>query len=220
MLASIDDVHSPQRLWGLHGASYQPYGVASPRVRDADDEVVWRSFVVTQGGRMGVDDAESTAPEVPPGQTIADVIAERIRRHRATTGADLSGYTTEQITHLSQYNLFPNTTVLVQADMLAVLVARPGPSPDEAFFTMLTSWRHAPGAPWARIQEFEVPPETDLGLVMGQDCGLLRTAQRGLHQPGLTHLVIGSEECRIINFQRNLERFLGIEPSELVPIGS
>ena len=65
-----------------------------------------------------------------------------------------------------------------------------------------------------------VEDSTYLGLVMSQDCALLRTAQRGLHQPGLEHLAISSEECRIINLHRNLERHLGIDPTELRPIGA
>ena len=49
-------------------------------------------------------------------------------------------------------------------------------------------------------------------MVLDQDLSVLRTAQRGLHQPGLTHLTVSSEECRVLNLQRNLERYLGIEP--------
>jgi hypothetical protein len=32
--------------------------------------------------------------------------------------------------------------------------------------------------------------------------------QRGLHQPGLTHLTLSGEECRVINTHRNLEQYL------------
>ena len=62
MLGSIDDIHAPQRLWGRHGVSYQHYGVPSPRLgRDVADQVVWDSFIVTQGGRMGPDHASRRA---------------------------------------------------------------------------------------------------------------------------------------------------------------
>ena len=44
---------------------------------------------------------------------------------------------------------------------------------------------------------------------------MLESMQRGLHQPGLAHLTLSSEECRIIHMQRNLERQLDISPSEL-----
>ena len=42
--------------------------------------------------------------------------------------------------------------------------------------------------------------------VIDQDISVLQTAQRGLHQPGFTHLTLSSEECRILNLHRNLER--------------
>lgn len=221
MLGSIDDVHAPQRLWGLHGASYQRYGVPSPRVRDATDQSVWDSFLVTQGNRLGVEMAPGPAPEVPAGQTMADVIAERIRSYQAGTGVDISEFGTDQILRLSQYNLFPNTTVLVWGgDMLNVLQARPGSTPDRAELVMFLFYRRPPDAAPARPLELEVGDDANLGLVIGQDVGILRTAQRGLHQPGLSHLAVGAEECRIINAHRALERYLGIEPTELVPIGS
>ena len=134
MLASIDDVNAPQRIWDRHSASYQDYGVPSPRLgRDVDDQDVWDAFVITQGGRMGPAYKDPCpTPDVPDGQTLRDVIAQKIRDHQATLGVDLSGYDTAQITSLSQYNLFPNTTVLVSADLFTVMTARPGPSPDEA----------------------------------------------------------------------------------------
>ena len=220
MLGSIDDVHAPQRLWDLHGASYQYYGVASPRVRDADDQAVWDSFLVTQGNRLGMEMAPGPAPEVPAGMTMADVIAERIRVYQAGRGVDISDFGTDQILRLSQYNLFPNTTVLVWGgDMLNVLQARPGPTPDQAELVMFLYYRQPRDAAPARPVELEVGDDRNLGLVIGQDVGILRTAQRGLHQPGLTHLAVGAEECRIINAHRALERYLGIDPTELVPIG-
>ena len=54
--------------------------------------------------------------------------------------------------------------------------------------------------------------------VIAQDISVLQTAQRGLHQPGFTHMTLSSEECRILNMHRNLERHLGIEPSQLEPL--
>ena len=217
MLASIDDVHASQRLWGRHGASYQAYGVPSPRLRDVSDQEVWESYIVTQGARMGVVEP-CPVPALAPGETVADAVAAQIAAHAAQRGVDLSGYTVQQRTGLSQYNLFPNTTVLIGADMLSCLVGRPGTTPDEATFTIISCYREPVGAPVVRSPEIPVPAGTPMGLVMGQDVELLRTAQRGLHQPGLTHLVVGAEECRIINFHRALEDWLGIHPSQLVPL--
>ena len=57
-------------------------------------------------------------------------------------------------------------------------------------------------------------PTARLRLVLNQDIAVLATMQRGLHQPGFTHLTLSSEECRIINMHRNLERALGIGPDD------
>jgi hypothetical protein len=63
-----------------------------------------------------------------------------------------------------------------------------------------------------------VPADSDppLGLVLSQDVANFARTQRGLHQPGFTHLTLSGEECRIVNLHRNLERYLGISPSELI----
>ena len=147
MLASIDDVNAPQQIWNRHSASYQRYGVPSPRLgRNVDDQAVWDSFVITEGGRMGPAYREPCdAPDVPDGRTLQDVIAQKIRDRQATLGVDLSPYDTHQIMSLSQYNLFPNTTVLVSADLFTVMTARPGPSPDEGELAII-NLRRMPSA--------------------------------------------------------------------------
>jgi len=229
MVASIDDLHAPQKLWGNCGVSYQAYGVPNPRLgRDVADAVVWESMVLTQGGRFGVD-VEPAGPDgggpvvpplprVPEGGTVREVIADRIRALQAARGVELSRYSTDQLLTLSQYNLFPNVTVLVWGDMLNVLVARPGATADSALFVAWTFHRLAPGARRTRIEDIALPPGADMGTVLSEDLALLRTAQRGLHQPGLVHIALSNEECRVINLHRNLERYLGIEPSEMLPI--
>ena len=221
MLASIDDVNAPQRIWDRHSASYQAYGVPSPRLgRNVDDQAVWDAFVITQGGRMGPDYREPcAAPDVPGGQTLQDVIAQKIRDHQVSLGVDLSGYDTAQVTSLSQYNLFPNTTVLVSADLFTVMTARPGPSPDEAELAIINLNRvPSAGAPPSVAVHVTVPlDQADFGFVLNQDLSVIRTMQTGLHQPGLTHLTLSSEECRIINMNRQLERYLGLEPGGTGP---
>lgn len=224
MLGSMDDVNSPQRFWGRQGVSYQPYGVPSPRLgRNVDDKVVWDSFVLTQGGRMGADfvpdsPTGATVPDVPEGQTLQDVIAEHIRAHQATLGVDLTDFDTDQILRLSQYNLFPNATVLVTADMFTVLTSRPGPTPDEAQLVMLHLVRAAdPSAPRTKPFDVTVPTEqAKFGFVLDQDLSILERMQIGLHQRGMDEIVLSREECRIINMHRNLEAQLGLEPGERV----
>ena len=55
-----------------------------------------------------------------------------------------------------------------------------------------------------------MPPDADFGFVLNADVGVMASVQRGLHQPGLTHLVVSGEECRILNMHRNLSRY--VEP--------
>ena len=45
---------------------------------------------------------------------------------------------------MSQYNLFPNVTVLVFADMLQVVRSRPGATPDDAYMDAFQFERVAP----------------------------------------------------------------------------
>ena len=216
MLGSIDDVHAHQHLWDRHGVSYQRYGVPSPRLgRSVADEVVWDSFVLTQGGRMGPDHvAGAPMPAVPEGSSIRDVMADILRRHQTQFGADMSGFDTEQVMNLSQYNLFPNATVLVWGEMINVILSRPGPTPDESELHTYLLLRHHADAPRSQPAAVAVPPDGDLGWILNQDTSVLASMQRGLHQPGFTHLLLSSEECRIANLHRNLERVLGIGPDE------
>jgi choline monooxygenase len=214
MLGSIDDIHAAQRIWDLQSVSYQDYGVPSPRLgRDVDDQTVWDSFVLTQGGRMGTEYAQPCPiPEVPSGWTIRDVIADLLRReHARSHGVDCEGVDTDRMLRLSQYNLFPNATVLVWGEMVNVLVARPGVTPDDAELTTFLLYRAAAGAPRSKTVDLPVPAAADFGFVLNADIGILQTAQRGLHQPGLTHLVVSAEECRIVNLHRNLTRYVETE---------
>jgi nitrite reductase/ring-hydroxylating ferredoxin subunit len=213
MLGCFDDIESGQRLWGLHGVSYQPYGVPSPRLgRDVPDQVVWDSFVLTQGGRLGPGhDPGVPMPPVPAGMSAQHVIAEGIRRHQAERGVDLTRFDDREMLLLSQYNLFPNATVLVSSDLFTVLAAQPGPTPGESSLVTMHFARRAPSAPAVRPVDAPVPlAQADFGFVLNADFHIIETVQLGLGQPGLTHLALSSEECRVINLHRNLSRYLDV----------
>ncbi len=217
MIASMDDIDAPQEVWGHTSKSSQPYGVASPRFRKGlDDQTVWESFIVTQGGRMGVDEI-CPMPELAPGQHAPGRDRRSASRPcRPTRGVDRSRFTTDEMLRLHQYNLFPNSTVLVTPDLLSVICGRPGADPDHAEMVMMNFKPVAPGAPRTRPFDVTVPPDqADFGYVLNADMRIAPRVQRGMHQPGMTHLALSSEECRVVNTQRNLERYLGIEPSEL-----
>ena len=55
--------------------------------------------------------------------------------------------------------------------------------------------------------------------MLTQDIRVLADLQRGMHQPGFTHLTLSSEERRVINTHRNLERYLDLSESERITGG-
>lgn len=212
MLGYINDVDAQQRLWHRHSVSKQDYGVPSPRLgRKVDDQVVWDTWVQSLGSRIGITtDQAVPMPEIPEGQTLQDVLAARIVAVQAERGVDLSHLDTKALTGASQYNFFPNATMLVWSDMVNILSTRPGLTPDECQFVITGFHRVPPGAP--RSEPITLGPEAGdlpLGLVMGQDITIMKTAQRGLHQPGLKELNVSAEECRVVNLHRNLDEWCG-----------
>jgi hypothetical protein len=168
---------------------------------------------------MGPDCAENR-PSMPPpparhdGETMQDAIARRIREYQATIGVDLSAFGTRELTHLWQYNLFPNATLLINADLYAVLSGRPGPTHDRAELVILYFTRaSSPDSSRSNPVNVTLPPENgNHGYVFDQDVSILAGMQRGLSQPGLDTIVLSAEECRIVNMHRNLERYLGLAP--------
>jgi choline monooxygenase len=221
MLPMCDDVNSPQEIWEHTGRLVQPYGTPSPRLRQRpDDQQVYESFVEIMGARIGRSEGRDgvkvhpgTVPTIPHGQNLRDVLAQMVRDVAGQQGLDFSRYTTEQIMDLRQYNVFPNITVLVFPDLFSVIRSRPGATPDECFMDAFAFRRvpaHDSSARTAPAALTMTPDQPVFGLVINQDVSNLQYAQKGLHQPGFTHLAISGEECRIINLHRNLERYTGI----------
>jgi choline monooxygenase len=217
MLPIVDDVNGPQQLWTHHGKLEQRYGLPSPRFRDRpSDQVVWDAFIEVMGTRIGIASlADAGAvPDVPDGQTLRDVFAGMIRQVGAARGVAYDRFSDDQLLTMSQYNLFPNVSLVVFPDLFTVLRSRPGPTPDEGFMDVMNFSRRPAGA---RPTDVDLPAGEDppLGLVLSQDAGQIGRAHRGLHQPGFTRMTLSREECRILNLHRNLERWLGISPSEI-----
>lgn len=215
MLPSVDDVNSENRLIGRHGCLLQPYGIASPRLRDgATDDEIWQSLMVTQGGRYGVDATDpGPVPARAPGETMRDLFERMIRARALTQGWSFDHLDQSQLLDLFQLNLFPNVSIIVMADTITCLRARPGATPDESLMDVVSLQRLPDGAerPGPPICATVDPADTSLGLVFDQDVANLGAVQRGLHQPGLTHLVLSREEMRIMNLHRNLEEYIDME---------
>jgi len=212
MLPMVDDVNSPQVIWTHVGKLEQPYGLPSPRLRDVDQQQVWEGFIEVMGGRIGIHDAAEAgpAPDAESGEAFRDHLAELIRdEYRRRHGVDLSRFDTRRLLDMSQYNVFPNVTILVFGDMLQIVKSRPGADVDHCIMDVMAFDRGVPDAARSDPVTLTVAKDdVDLGLVLNQDVGNIEGAQRGLHQPGFTHLSLSGEECRIINLHRNLERYI------------
>ena len=112
-------------------------------------------------------------------------------------------------------SIFPNMTLLANADHLTVMTTHPGPDPDHGELVMMLWTRMPPGAARCRPADVRTTAdEAEPGLVLTQDISVLAGLQRGLHQPGYTHLTLSNEERRVINLHRNLERYLDLPESE------
>ena len=160
------------------------------------------------------------AEQQEPGESAADVIAKRTRAFAGERGVDLSWATTDQVLRLHQYNVFPNMSLLTNADHLTVLTSRPGPDPDHGELVMTVWMRTPPDAPRNRPVDVRMnADDAHPGLVLTQDIAVLAGLQRGLHQPGLTHITLSNEERRVINMHRNLDRYLDLPESDRVTGG-
>ncbi len=213
----MDDVYAPQTIWGHTGKSEQLYGVPSPQIKEpSTDSDLWDAYVATQGALMGVEDGTPfPADQHDDGQSVADLIAERTKAFAASRGVDLSWASTDEMMRLHQYNVFPNMTLLVNADHLTVMTSHPGPEPDRGELVMFLWSRMPTGAPRTKPMDVRMTAaEAHPGLVLTQDISVLAGLQRGLQQPGLTHLTLSNEERRVINLHRNLERYLDLPESE------
>jgi phenylpropionate dioxygenase-like ring-hydroxylating dioxygenase large terminal subunit len=219
MIPSTDDVNGPQEVWERHGRLNQPYGIPSPRLRGgASDQEIWESFCATQGERVGhpSGDDPGPVPERQAGESVRTLLARLIRERQRSDGVDLEDFTDAQVTDLHQYNCFPNISPVFLVEGLALLRTRPGSTPDDCLMDLFYCSRVPSDAPRDRPVDVTMEAETaELGGVFNQDVENLLRVQRGLHQPGFTHLTLSREEMRIESLHRNLERYLGIEPSEL-----
>lgn len=217
MLAIADDVHTPITLYDKHTKFVQPYGVPSPRrAGGVDDQELWESFASNLGHRMGIPFAEASAPgphpEVPAGQTMRDVLVERIRKHLSTLTPDYDGLDDHHVIDDFHYHVFPNAVFNVFAGWYGLIRTRPGATPDTCLLDMWNFDLRDPARADAHPRPEEVVlPRSEwpaLGPVMMQDLELLGRVQKGLRQPGLDQIRLTPAEARIGRMHQVLDRFL------------
>lgn len=217
MLAIADEVNTPITLYDKHTKFVQPYGVPSPRVLEGvDDQHVWESFVENLGHRMGIPFAEATNPgphpPIPEGQTIRDVLVDRIRAHLATLGPLYDGLDDHHVIDDFHYHIFPNSVFNVFAGWYGLIRTRPGATPDTCFLDMWNFDLRRADDPknHPRPEEVVLTPEEvpAVGPVMLQDLELLPRVQRGLSQPGLGLLQLTPAEARLGRMHEILDRYL------------
>jgi phenylpropionate dioxygenase-like ring-hydroxylating dioxygenase large terminal subunit len=219
MLAIADDVNTPITLFDKHTMFEQPYGVPSPRLEAPDDATLWQEFARNLGHRLGrafaSDEPLPPPPEVPPGQTLKQVLTRMIREHLRGLGDLYPAISDDQAIHDYHYHVFPNAVFNVFAGWYGFIRARPGPTPNRCWLDMWNFDLLPPGHPkrHARpleqvLQPHEVGP---LGLVVKQDVDNFEVLQRGLEQPGLRELRLVPAEARIGRMHEILDRYLGTD---------
>ena len=184
MLASVDDVNSPQRIFGQHSVLYQDYGVPSPRLGpDVADAKVWESFVRTQGDRVGIDRDRGRRPTARGRRRRDD--ARRDRRRASATTSRRSASTSRSSTPSSCCGSRSTTCSRIRACWCGVTsstccsrspVALPTPRSCVVFVLHRVP---SPDKPRRRPRDHVFPPDGDIGPVFNQDISVLKTAQRG-----------------------------------------
>ena len=133
LLGSIDDVNA-RTLWGLQAVSYQDYGVPSPgsAVTSPTRWCGTRSCRRRATGWVLWPPSRGRLPPCRPACRCVTPSPAASGPTRPGTAPTSRGSTPTGSCGLSQYNLFPNVTVLLWADMFNLLIARPGPTPGQA----------------------------------------------------------------------------------------
>ncbi len=215
MLPSVDDVNSENRLIGRHGCLLQPYGIASPRLRNgATDDEIWQSLMVTQGGRYGIDRHRPRArPAAAPGRNDARSVRAHDPRPCRHPGLDVRAPEPGPAARSVPAEPVPERVDHRDGRHRHLPPGPPGRHARQALMDVVSLQRLPDGAarPGPPMCATVDPTDTSLGLVFDQDVANLGAVQRGLHQPGLTHLVLSREEMRIMNLHRNLEEYIGME---------
>ena len=142
-----------------------------------------------------------------------------VREVNLAQGIDLSSYSDHHVLDMEQYNLFPNITVLVFADMLSVVRARPGTHVEEAYmdvfaFTRVQATRRRRAR--SRSTRCSRPTPTRRSA----SCSTRTSATSRARSAVCTSPGSRTSRCRpprsagVVNLHRTLEEYLGIGPED------
>ena len=211
-----------RRLWERHGKLGQPYGVPSPRLRDgASDQEIWESFVRDAGrhasGKSGTEDPAGTRRSHAGESMRATAGAHDPRARGRDDGVDLATFDDAAGHRPAPVQPASRTSRPCSSPRASRRAEQAGRRRPTTASSTSSSGRAAPDDPPRDAPPTSrwIPRRPTSVCVFNQDIENLRRVQRGLHQPGFTHLTLSREEMRIESLHRNLERYLGIEPSEV-----
>jgi choline monooxygenase len=226
MLAIADDVNTPITLYDKHTKFMQPYGVPSPRREGSvGDQELWEEFVRNLGHRLGLTFASTedpgSAPPVPEGQALRDVLVSKIRAHLATLSSRYEKLDDNHIIDDFHYHIFPNAVFNVFAGWYGLIRARPGPTPHESYIDMWNFDLRAADAPVRHPRPeksvLSLEDVSSLGAVLPQDIDILTRAQKGLRQPGVNALRLTPAEARIGRMHEILDRYIDPPSDQRLP---
>ncbi len=226
MTAIADDVNTPITLFDRHTMFMQPYGVPSPRRQGSvSDQELWEEFIHNLGHRLGLTYAATQEPgehpQVPDGKTMRDVLVAKIRENLATMGSRYDQLDDNHVIDDFHYHIFPNAVFNFFAGWFGLILARPGATPDECIVDVWNFDLLAEDAPNQHPRPVSVELVGDelraLGPVFMQDLDVMARAQKGLRQPGMTHMKLTAAEARIGRLHEILDRYIQPETGLRLP---
>lgn len=155
------------------------------------------------------------------------------RARGASLGYDYDQLTDEQLSDIVQYNIFPNSILVLQPDEFWILRSRPhATDPNKCYWDKLTL-RMPPqreGESSANLSfnpdteplmDFETRPEHDefsqediisgaktMTITLDQDIHLIRDVQKGMHSRGFSEAWLNDDEERVQHFHTWLDRHM------------
>lgn len=202
-------------------------GAPSPHVAEFVDEqdvlesfYAARTFYTADTGR-DLQPGEAGLPEIPPGQTARQVLAEETRKQFSKiSGRDFSNLSDSELLDTVQHTIFPNFHPWGGMKSNICYRWRPnGLDPDTCIFETFILADPPPGQPKPPPAEVTWVPEgtafTDvpvlglLGPVFDQDIDNMVSVQRGMKATRKAGLTLGQyQESRIRQFHHTLTTYL------------